>query len=177
MGFHFHQTIVSFVPGSLSPTTMPSESPNELASLPSEVSPILHLNVPALITILDHHKCSLPLPETRPSTPNYHLTRMYDLIIRVIHNRLPAAAPLAGHKVILECCHPHAKLNARHFFYECLGSDSFEGERNEPHDVDKVTKLSKLKGLCCHFRLIQPAGARMVWHPRLSGAERLLASA
>jgi hypothetical protein len=144
---------------------MPSESPNELASLPSEVSPILYLNVPALITILDHHKRSLPLPETRPSTPHYYLTRMYSLIIRVIHSRLPAAASLAGHKVILECCYPHAKLNALHFFYEFLVTESFEGERNEPPDVDKVTKLSKLKGLCCHFRLIQPAGDRMVRHP------------
>ena len=134
MGFHFHQTIVSFVPGSLSPTTMPSESPNEPASLLSEVSSILHLNITALITILDHHKNSLPLPETRPSTLNYYLTRMYDLLICVIHNCLPAAASLADHKVTLECCHPHAKLNAPYFFYKFLGIDSFEGERNEPND-------------------------------------------
>jgi hypothetical protein len=59
---------------------------------------------------------------------------MYDFIIRIIRNRLPAAASLAGHKVILECSHSHAKLNAPYFFYKFLGIDSFEGERNEPND-------------------------------------------
>jgi hypothetical protein len=81
---------------------------------------------------------------------------MYDFIIRIIRNRLPAAASLAGHKVILECSHSHAKLNAPYFFYEFLDTHSFEDERNEPRDVDKFTRLSKLKGLCCHFRLNHP---------------------
>jgi hypothetical protein len=121
IGFHFHQTLVSFVPGSLSPTStteMPLESPNELASLqaclvrlvPSYIS--ISLNTLPFQIIIN----VLSLFPRRALLPLTMFSRMYDLIIIVIHNSLPAAASLAGHKVILECCRPHARLSAPHFF-------------------------------------------------------------
>jgi hypothetical protein len=118
-----------------------------------------------LLKILINILSLFPTRDLLPLTTLSH--RIHDLILRVIHHRILAAATLSNHKVILECYHPSARLSTPYFFCEYLGTDPFDGSSS--HELEGVGKLGKLNSLYSHFRPVQPEGDRKVWSPRASG--------
>jgi hypothetical protein len=94
--------------------------------------------------------------------------RTHELILRIIHNRLVAAANIAGHQIILECYHPSAKISTPYFVCEYLSTDSFDIE-SVSSDLSQPGRLSKLNNLYSHFKPIQPEGERQVWVPHPAG--------
>lgn len=101
--------------------------------------------------------------------------RFHDLIIRIIHHRLIAAASLKDHKLILECFHPSTKLTTPYFFCDYLGTDGLSddvlGEGDLYKDVNDTGRLGKMSGLYSHFRPVQPE-ERMVWTRNPAGGAR-----
>ncbi|KAM0124338.1 hypothetical protein ACHAP3_010417 [Botrytis cinerea] len=86
--------------------------------------------------------------------------RFHDLIIRIIHHRLIAAAALKNHKLILECFHPSTKLITPYALCDYLGTDGLSddvvGEGDVYKDVNSTGRLGKMAGLYSHFRPLQP---------------------
>jgi hypothetical protein len=86
--------------------------------------------------------------------------RFHDLILRILHHRLLAAAALQDHKLILECFHPSAKLTTPGLLCDYIGTDGIgngvDGETDLYKDVDRAGRLGKLAGLYSHFRPIGP---------------------
>lgn len=119
-----------------------------IGSLPNEI----------LINILS----LFPTLSLLPLTTTSH--RVYDVILSIIHQRLLAAASIAGHQLILECYHPSAKFMTPYYNCEYLGTDSLEEVCEE-----RCGSLGKLRGMYSHFRPIQPEGDRKVWTPRPTG--------
>ncbi|EUC44321.1 hypothetical protein COCMIDRAFT_98478 [Bipolaris oryzae ATCC 44560] len=62
--------------------------------------------------------------------------RIYSLILRILHNRLVAAAELNSHSVLLECFHPSAKLTEPAYFCTYRGTDGLKLY----HDIDPSEK-------------------------------------
>ncbi|KAL2061380.1 hypothetical protein VTL71DRAFT_7653, partial [Oculimacula yallundae] len=123
-----------------------AESPT-ISTLPSEV----------LMNIFCLFRTQYLLPLTITSR------RIHDVIIRIIYNRLLAAANMPGYQVVLECYHPAAKFTTPYYICEYLGTDDLK-IRNE---VQVNYTLGQLRGLYSRFRPLQPEGARKVWaiHP------------
>ncbi|KAM3065506.1 hypothetical protein ACMFMG_011608 [Clarireedia jacksonii] len=105
-----------------------------------------------------------PTRELLPIACTCH--RFHDLIIRIIHHRLIAAASLKDHKLILKCFHPSTKLITPYLFCDYLGTDGFSddvaGEGDIYKDVEETGRLGKMAGLYSHFRPVPPED-RMVW--------------
>lgn len=101
--------------------------------------------------------------------------RFHDLIIRIIHHRLIAAASLKDHKLVLECFHPSTKLITPYLFCDYLGTDGLSddavGEGDLYKDVKDTGRLGKMSGLYSHFRPVQPE-ERMVWTRNAAGGVR-----
>ncbi|KAH7327149.1 hypothetical protein BKA65DRAFT_528154 [Rhexocercosporidium sp. MPI-PUGE-AT-0058] len=89
--------------------------------------------------------------------------RIHDVILRIVHNRMLAAANIPGHQVILECYHPSTKHCTPYYICQYLSTDDLEARAGSQ---DSCT-LGQLRGLYSHFRPIQPEGERKVWavHP------------
>ncbi|KAF7890152.1 hypothetical protein EAF00_008468 [Botryotinia globosa] len=85
--------------------------------------------------------------------------RFHDLIIRIIHHRLIAAASLKNHKLILECFHPSTKLITPYALCNYLGTDGLSddvvGEGDIYKDVNSTGRLGKMAGLYSRFRPLQ----------------------
>ncbi|KAF7945025.1 hypothetical protein EAE96_009808 [Botrytis aclada] len=85
--------------------------------------------------------------------------RFHDLIIRIIHHRLIAAASLKNHKLILECFHPSTKLITPYALCSYLGTDGLSddviGEGDIYKDVNNTGRLGKMAGLYSRFRPLQ----------------------
>jgi hypothetical protein len=102
----------------------------------------------------------MPFP-TRTLLPLASVSRRFhDLILRIVHHRLLAAASLQDHKLILECFHPSAKLTTPGLLCDYIGTDGlskgFNDEVDLYKDVDRVGRLGKLAGIYSHFRPVGP---------------------
>lgn len=89
--------------------------------------------------------------------------RIHDIILRIIHNRLLAAANISGHQVVLECFHPSTKHSTPYYICEYLGTDHIGTDAG----VQEGCTLGQLRDLYSHFRPVEPEGERKVWalHP------------
>ncbi|PSN69312.1 hypothetical protein BS50DRAFT_490739 [Corynespora cassiicola Philippines] len=108
-----------------------------LYRLPNEL--LLHLLKP------------FPTPELLPLTVLSH--RLYAIVLRIIHNRLVAAAELTSHSVLLECYHPSAKYTEPPYF--CTYRDT-EGlslyENLSENDADISKRLGQMRNMYSRFR-------------------------
>ncbi len=86
--------------------------------------------------------------------------RFHDLILRIVHHRLLAAASLQDHKLILECFHPSARLTTPGLICDYIGtgglSNGFDGEADLYKGVDRAGRLGKLSDIYSHFRPVGP---------------------
>ncbi|KAH7379766.1 hypothetical protein BKA64DRAFT_698099 [Cadophora sp. MPI-SDFR-AT-0126] len=123
------------------------EYPTTIGTLPNEI----------LMNIL----CLFPTTSLLPLTLTSR--RIHNVILRIIHNRMLAAANIPGHQVVLECYHPSTKYSTPYYICEYLGTDDLRTVAN----VQQSCTLGQLHGLYSHFRPIQPEGDRKVWavHP------------
>lgn len=100
---------------------------------------LLHLFVP------------LPTPELLPLTVLSH--RIYNIILRILHNRLVAAAELDSHSLLLECYHPSAKLTEPPYFCAYQGTDGLSLYEN-PSEPDRAitARLGEMRQMYSRFR-------------------------
>lgn len=82
--------------------------------------------------------------------------RFYSVIVRILRRRLLRAASLPGHRVILECYHPSAKLSTPYLFCDYLSTDGLgDTEDNDDagaaHGLPRPT-LGDLHRSYSHFR-------------------------
>lgn len=78
--------------------------------------------------------------------------RIYSLILRILHNRLVAAAELQSHSVLLECFHPSAKLTEPPYFCTYRGTDGLK-RYNEIDPSDKnVGRLGEMYNMYSRYR-------------------------
>ncbi|KAK0113535.1 hypothetical protein ONS96_014394 [Cadophora gregata f. sp. sojae] len=105
--------------------------------------------------------CLFPTTSLLPLTLTSH--RIHDVILRIVHNRMLAAASIPGHQVILECYHPSTKHITPYYICEYLRTDDLCSVVG----LQERCTLGQLRGLYSHFRPIQPEGDRKVWavHP------------
>lgn len=106
----------------------------------------------------------MPFP-TRTLIPLASVShRFHDLILRIVHHRLLAAASLQDHKLILECFHPSAKLTTPSLICDYIGTDGLsngsDGGADLYRGVDRAGRLGKLSGIYSHFRPVGPDEAR-----------------
>lgn len=100
---------------------------------------LLHLFVP------------LPTPELLPLTVVSH--RIYNIILRILHNRLVAAAALDSHSLLLECYHPSAKLTEPPYFCAYQGTDGLSLYENPSEPGRAVTaRLGEMRQMYSRFR-------------------------
>ena len=87
-------------------------------------------------------------------------SRLHDLVLRILHGRLLAAAAMKDYKLILECFHPAMKFRDPYFYCDYLGtpglSDTNEGQGLVYHDEENIGRLGKLGVLYSRFRPIKP---------------------
>ncbi|KAF2623738.1 hypothetical protein BU25DRAFT_414201 [Macroventuria anomochaeta] len=125
-----------------------------LYNLPNEL--LLHLFVP------------LPTPELLPLTVLSH--RIYNIILRILHNRLVAAAKLDSHSLLLECYHPSAKLTEPPYFCAYRGTDGLSLYEN-PSEPDRAitARLGEMRQMYSRFRPyrreLEDGGRRVVRRP------------
>lgn len=98
--------------------------------------------------------------------------RFHDIILRILHHRLLAAAALQNHKLILECFHPSAKLTTPSIHCDYIGTDGLgngvDCESGLYKDVERAGRLGKLAGLYSRFRPVGPDEERRPrrrWRP------------
>ncbi|KAJ4401999.1 hypothetical protein N0V91_007502 [Didymella pomorum] len=122
-----------------------------LYNLPNEL--LLHLFVP------------LPTPELLPLTVVSH--RIYNIILRILHNRLVAAAELHSHSLLLECYHPSAKLTEPPYFCAYRGTDGLS--LYEETDRNTAARLGEMRHMYSRFRPhrreLEDGGRRVVRRP------------
>lgn len=88
--------------------------------------------------------------ELLPLTPVSR--RVYSLIIRILHNRLVAAAELHSHSVLLECFHPSAKLTEPPYFCTYRGTDGLTRYNEiDPSEKD-VDRLGEMYNMYSRYR-------------------------
>jgi hypothetical protein len=82
--------------------------------------------------------------------------RFHDIVLRLLHHRLAAAASLQDRNLILECFHPTTKYSAPGFSCDYIGtdglSDDIEGTGKLYAGLDRVGRLGRLAGLYSKFR-------------------------
>ncbi|OJD28745.1 f-box domain protein, partial [Diplodia corticola] len=115
---------------------------------PAEVKELLSLPNELLIHILN----SLPTPDLLPLTTVAH--RFYAVILRIVHNRLIAAANLheRNHTLLLECYHPSAKLTEPPLYCRYLGTNGLEVPDPDFDEEDLVGRLGYLRHRYSRFR-------------------------
>ncbi|KAI9714651.1 MAG: hypothetical protein M1812_006316 [Candelaria pacifica] len=99
--------------------------------------------------------------------------RFHDIVLRLIHHRLLAAASLKEHKLILECFHPTCKAVEPIMYCDYLGTDGLsaeaEGEGGVYKDVERKGRLGQLGGLYSHFRPVRKDPETRVRRPHPAG--------
>jgi hypothetical protein len=78
-------------------------------------------------------------PELLPLTTISH--RIYTLILRILHNRLVAAAELHSRKLLLECFHPSAKLTEEPYFCSYCGTDGLTVYNEDTNDIGRLGEM------------------------------------
>ncbi|KAI4943683.1 hypothetical protein J4E86_009648 [Alternaria arbusti] len=124
-----------------------------LYRLPNEL--LLHLLTP------------IPTPELLQLTTISH--RIYTLILRILHNRLTAAAELHSHSVLLECFHPSAKLTEPPYFctYRCTdGLKSYDDYNSATKEVGRLAEYNNMYSrFKPHRRGLEADGRRVKRRP------------
>ncbi|KAI4655320.1 hypothetical protein J4E93_000030 [Alternaria ventricosa] len=124
-----------------------------LYRLPNEL--LLHLLTP------------IPTPELLQLTTISH--RIYTLILRILHNRLTAAAELHSHSVLLECFHPSAKLTEPPYFctYRCTdGLKSYDDYNSATKEVGRLAEYNNMYSrFKPHRRDLEADGRRVKRRP------------
>jgi hypothetical protein len=94
----------------------------------------------------------LPTPDLLPLTVLSH--RIYNIILRILHNRLVAAAELESHSLLLECYHPSAKLTEPPYFCAYQGTDGLSLYENpgEPDRAAAAARLGEMRQMYSRFR-------------------------
>lgn len=85
--------------------------------------------------------------------------RFYDLVIRILQNRLLRVSSLEDHQLVLESFHPCSRLSAPPLACEYQGTDAFSNKTAAGSlydDVPDCERLGKLSGLYSHFKPILP---------------------
>lgn len=79
--------------------------------------------------------------------------RISTIILRILHNRLVAAAELTSHSLLLECYHPSAKLFEPPYFCAYMGTDGLSLYDSVTKDEGKIgTRLEKMHAMYSRFR-------------------------
>ncbi|KAL6710918.1 hypothetical protein ACN47E_006793 [Coniothyrium glycines] len=104
--------------------------------LPNEL--LLHLFAPT------------PTPELLHYTPVSQ--RIYTIILRILQNRLVAAAELHSHTLLLECYHPSAKLTEPPYFCASLGTDGLSRYDEVDPGKKNVGRLGEMRNMYSRFR-------------------------
>lgn len=79
--------------------------------------------------------------------------RIYTLILRILHNRLVAAAELNSHSLLLECYPPSAKLTEPPYFCAYHGTDGLSYyETPRETDTNNVERLGEMRNMYSRFR-------------------------
>lgn len=118
--------------------------------------------------LLLHLLVPLPTPELLPLTVLSH--RIYNIVIRILHNRLVAAAELDSHSLLLECYHPTARLIEPPYFCAYQGTDGLSLYRN-PSEPDRAitARLGELRQMYSRFRPhrreLEEGGRRVIRRP------------
>lgn len=93
----------------------------------------------------------LPTPELLPLTVLSH--RIYTIILRILHNRLVAAAELDSHSLLLECYHPAAKVTQPYYFCAYRGTDGLSLYENPSEPARASTaRLGEMHRMYSRFR-------------------------
>ena len=110
----------------------------------------------------------IPTPELLPLTVLSH--RIYNVILRILHNRLVAAAELHSHSLLLECYHPSAKLTEPPYFCAYQGTDGLALYDN-PSELDPLiaARLGEMRQMYSRFRPhrreFEDGGRRVIRRP------------
>ncbi|KAF2035182.1 hypothetical protein EK21DRAFT_107307 [Setomelanomma holmii] len=108
-----------------------------LHNLPNEL--LLHLFAP------------LPTPELLPLT--LISRRLSTIILRILHNRLVAAAELDSHSLLLECYHPSAKLFEPAYVCTYHGTNGLSPyDTSAEDDANIGARLEKMRNMYSRFR-------------------------
>jgi hypothetical protein len=79
--------------------------------------------------------------------------RLSTIILRILHNRLVAAAELDSHSLLLECYHPSAKLFEPPYFCAYHGTTGLSGyETGAEDEADIGARLGKMRRMYSRFR-------------------------
>jgi hypothetical protein len=79
--------------------------------------------------------------------------RLSTIILRILHNRLVAAAELDSHSLLLECYHPSAKLFEPPYFCAYHGTASLSLYETEAEDeADIGPRLGRMRRMYSRFR-------------------------
>ncbi|KAF2188617.1 hypothetical protein K469DRAFT_748375 [Zopfia rhizophila CBS 207.26] len=113
--------------------------------------------------LLLHILAPLPTPQLLPLTVLCH--RIYNLILRILHNRIIAASELESHSLLLECYHPSAKLTEPPYLCTYHGTDGLTTYNPSKNDIHNVGKLEVLRNMYSRFRPhrrdLEPGGRRV----------------
>ncbi len=95
--------------------------------------------------------------------------RIYNVILRILHNRLVEAAELHSHTLLLECYHPSAKLTEPAYFCTYLGTDGLSLYESSTLSEHNSGRLGEMDNLYCRFRPhrreLEPGGRRVLPRP------------
>jgi hypothetical protein len=99
-------------------------------------------------------------PELLPLTTISH--RIYTLILRILHNRLVAAAELHPRKLLLECFHPSAKLTEEAYFCSYRGTDGLTLYNEVTNDTGRLGEMHNMySSFRPHRRDLEAEGRRL----------------
>ncbi|KAF9693971.1 hypothetical protein EKO04_007892 [Ascochyta lentis] len=121
-----------------------------------------------LAMLLLHLLVPIPTPELLPLTAISR--RLYNIILRILHNRLVAAAELDSHSLLLECYHPSAKLTEPPYFCAYRGTDGLSLYDNPSEPARAVTaRLGEMRQMYSRFRPyrreLEDGGRRVIRRP------------
>ncbi|KZM28252.1 uncharacterized protein EKO05_0011039 [Ascochyta rabiei] len=118
--------------------------------------------------LLLHLLVLIPTPELLPLT--LISRRIYNVVLRILHNRLVAAAELDSHSLLLECYHPSAKLTEPPYFCTYQGTDGLAPYENLAESGHAVTaRLGEMRQMYSRFRPhrreLEDGGRRVIRRP------------
>lgn len=95
--------------------------------------------------------------------------RIYSLILRILHNRLVAAAELHSHSVLLECFHPSVKLTEPPYFCTYRCTDGLTRYNDTDLNEKDVGRLGQMYNMYSRFRPhrrdLEPGGRKVKPRP------------
>jgi hypothetical protein len=120
------------------------------------------------LQLLLHLFAPITTPELLPLTPISR--RLATIILRILHNRLVAAAELNSHSLLLECYHPSAKLFEPPYFCTYRGTEGLSLYTTEAEDDSNIgERLGKMRNMYSRFRPhqreLEEGGRRVLRRP------------